>query len=348
MERPPRTNSFCSDAVFVHHKDCIPNKIVLLGRLYDIELDQAEKARFYRDVATRILMTYRRGFPCIGKTSYTSDAGWGCMLRTGQMMLAQIFLSLKNIDDWAITAERTARTRDVISLFADVPSAPYSIQKIALAAAAVGKKPGQWCGPNDMAQIARILTKEDPSCPVVVHVAMDRYVAKQDIDKLNTEATWQPLVLLIPLRLGLHQLERSYIPGLKRMFCLPQCVGIMGGKPNSAHYFVGVHEEDGIYLDPHITQEVVEMKPKFSLESFSCSKPGRMKLSMLDPSICLGFLCKTRKSLDDLLEHFSQAQREDGKNALFTVGELSLEEVTNFDDFEDQEETTSVDGFELL
>ncbi|KAJ6631533.1 hypothetical protein B0H10DRAFT_499342 [Mycena sp. CBHHK59/15] len=59
--------------------------------------------QFYSDFRSRIWCTYRRDFEAIrdgGARGWTSDAGWGCMLRTGQSLLANALLTAHVGRDW--------------------------------------------------------------------------------------------------------------------------------------------------------------------------------------------------------------------------------------------------------
>ena len=76
----------------------------------------------------------------------------------------------------------------------------------------------------------------------------DEDLVKSDIDYPK------PLLILVTTRLGLSAIESEYYDAIKYCFTenLPQCVGVLGGKPNFALYFVGMQESNQlVFLDPH-------------------------------------------------------------------------------------------------
>jgi len=100
-------------------------------------------------------------------SGFTTDTGWGCMIRSGQCLLGNA-LALRRlgrgqfVTAWAkshltspgwLRGERPNDEKDLLKLFADDPKAPFSIHRfVAHGANACGKYPGEWFGPSATAQ----------------------------------------------------------------------------------------------------------------------------------------------------------------------------------------------------
>lgn len=157
--------------------------------------DNGWPASFVDDFESKIWLTYRSGFPPIPKSKdpgaalsmslsvrlrshlvdsdgFTTDTGWGCMIRSGQSLLANAlsilrlgrsmvfsmrfswFMFLTNCElDWRRGSHDVKDESRLLSLFADDPSAPFSIHKfVQYGATACGKYPGEWFGPSATAR----------------------------------------------------------------------------------------------------------------------------------------------------------------------------------------------------
>ncbi|KAG7311683.1 hypothetical protein JYU34_002736 [Plutella xylostella] len=298
----------------------------ILGKKYSAIQDLD---RIRRDITSIIWCTYRKGFVSIGDEGLTSDKGWGCMLRCGQMVLGVALIRVHLSTDWVWTPE----TRDptylkIIQRFEERKQAPYSIHQVALMGACEGKDVGQWFGPNTIAQVLRKLVVFDKWSSLVIHVALDNTVVKEDIlqqctvtnDRGDTSTSsdsvfisdWMPLLLIVPLRLGLSEINPIYIEGLKICFQSPQSIGVIGGKPNQALYLVGCVGDEVIYLDPHTTQKSGLIENKLTDEqkemdcSYHCKYASRIPILAMDPSVAVCFLCRTRSDFDELCTAMQQ------------------------------------------
>ncbi|XP_015109306.1 cysteine protease ATG4A isoform X2 [Diachasma alloeum] len=266
------------------------------------------------------------------------------MLRCGQMVLAQALVALHLGRDW----QWTPQTRDstylkILNKFEDKRTAPFSIHLIALMGASEGKEVGQWFGPNTIAQVLKKLVVYDDWSSITIHVALDNTLIINDVlrqcrvegaapaeeldgeEPLRVSSQWKPLLLLIPLRLGLSDINPVYINGLKTSFKLPQSLGVIGGKPNLALYFIGCVGDQVIFLDPHTTQRYGCVDQKIQEEeveldrTYHCKTASRIPITGIDPSVALCFFCATEKEFKSLCRSMQSELITPEKQPLFEL-----------------------------
>lgn len=143
---------------------------------------------------------------------------------------------------------------------------------------------------------------------------------------------WKPLLLFIPLRLGLSEINPIYFNSIKQTFKIPQTVGIIGGKPNHALYFVGYVKDELIYLDPHRTQTTVDLDELAPLDSFCndlsyhCKTMNRMDFNLIDPSISLCFFFKTKNEFTEWCQVFKEMHEQNEKQSLFELNDTRIKQ----------------------
>ncbi|KAF9970378.1 Cysteine protease atg4c [Actinomortierella ambigua] len=325
------------------------------GPLDQLTPNQVVLFNFMMDFQSKLWFTYRKDITRIEPSFYTSDAGWGCMMRTGQSLLAQGFLQALLGRHWRATVPQSESTKSVykmiLSWFIDEPERPYSIQNIAKCGLVLDKRVGEWFGPATVAHALLRLSQKHADCPLAIMVPMDGLVRTSEViqaalasapasppasvsstthngstrstnqgnelastaqsqgsSSTSTAATWKPVVILMPMRFGLQKLKEQYTANLKRLFQLPQFLGIAGGRPGRSLYFVANQGDELFYFDPHFVKSRVsgDELNTFPITSFHCTVVRSMELHEIDPSMLLGFVVTSKEDLEDLCMRYEE------------------------------------------
>lgn len=389
------------------------------------QISKSEWGQFMAAFRSVVWMTYRRGFrPMKPPSSFTTDSGWGCMLRSAQMMLAETLVRHLGADEYGRHKPASNAHRNLLRWFIDAPKyfAFYSIHRMTECGRQYGKQPGEWYGPNTVALVLRELVsshslrvpeKTSSGEPRVQPSFLDRdyhslrsFSSQQDVsvyisddgtiyleelrrlcEQLDPEASdpangsslkgatkhnetlqddslpslddpmlrprrgpkWKSaLFLIIPVRLGLHTINEDYIVPLIETLKLPQCVGMIGGRPAHSLYFIGSQGHNLLYLDPHTVQPAAteqECDDEFfpyqdTVESYHCQSPRVISAKAIDPSLAVGFYVRSAEDLADLVGRLGQ---------FHTLGLpfVSVEETRpKYDNLDDEDEEEDDDEYD--
>ncbi|TQN66675.1 Cysteine protease ATG4 [Colletotrichum shisoi] len=265
---------------------------------------------FLDDFESKFWMTYRSEFQAIAKSTdprasstlsfsmriksqlvdqngFTSDSGWGCMIRSGQSLLANAMAVINLGRDWR-RGQNPEDERKLLSWFADDPRAP------ALANA------------QEQQPLRVYSTGDGPD------VYEDKFmeIAKPDGSRFH------PTLILVGTRLGIDKITPVYWEALIAALQMPQSVGIAGGRPASSHYFIGAQGSYLFYLDPHHTRPALPFHTDPShyseadVDTVHTRRLRRLHVRELDPSMLVGFLIRDE---DDWAEWKRNVKHVQGK-----------------------------------
>lgn len=336
------------------------SEIWLLGKCYKFSTEESSgatdhgngSAAFLEDFSSRIWITYRKGFDAIGDSKFTSDVRWGCMIRSSQMLVAQALLFHHLGRSWRKPSQKPHDSKyiEILHLFGDSEACAFSIHNLLEAGKAYGLAAREWVGPYAMCRTWETITrakreqadldKGKERLPMVVYVVSGDedgerggapvvcidVAARLCSDFSKGQISWAPMLLLVPLVLGLEKVNPRYIPLLWETFTFPQSLGILGGKPGASTYIVGVQDDKALYLDPHEVQLAVDIKRDnldADTSSYHCSTVRNLPLDLIDPSLAIGFYCRDKDDFEDFCSRASKLEGKSNGAPLFTVAQTN-------------------------
>ncbi|URE15648.1 hypothetical protein MUK42_12211 [Musa troglodytarum] len=325
----------------------LTSDIWFLGKCYKLSLEESSHGSdapnsydaFLEDFLSRIWITYRKSFDPIGDSKFTCDVNWGCMIRSSQMLVAQPH------DPGYI---------EILHLFGDSEACAFSVHNLLQAGKGYGLAAGSWLGPYAMCRTWETLAhankeqvesdKCKESLPMVLYtvsgdedgerggapVISIKVAARLCYDFSKGQLNWAPILLLVPLVLGLEKINPRYIPLLWETFTFPQSLGILGGRPGASTYIVGIQDNKALTV-------------------------RHVPLDMIDPSLAIGFYCRDKDDFEDLCSRASKLADKSNGAPLFTVAQnlqpakpVPYYDLLAVDTFTDTDDRVHEDEWQIL
>ncbi|KAF9975306.1 Cysteine protease atg4 [Actinomortierella ambigua] len=200
------------------------NPIYLMGKLYPPSPTQW--ADFQNDFTNGLIWcTYRHSYAPIRPSNFSTDVGWGCMLRSGQSLLSNALAVQFMGRGWTRPSREDPfwdiYVRVISWFFDDMTSrSPFSVHRIALLGKQLGKNIGEWFGPSTTSQVIKALVDNYPDSGLSVYVTTDGVIYKDQVEQTATMKGKSPfghVLILATIRLGIDKVNPIYHNAIKNL-----------------------------------------------------------------------------------------------------------------------------------
>ena len=247
------------------------------------------------------------------------------MIRTAQMLLHE--------------ALRRHTGSKQIEAFNDTEEAIFGIHRISQVGITLGKKPGEWYGPQTVLHSLKGVSKMEPIKKFRIAVCSDGNIFLDKIFKKISNGN--SVFVGIPMRLGITKVMKEYLESIKLVFDIGQNVGIAGGQDHKSLYFTGIvnshvnNDPHLLYLDPHFVQESSAKMTDAHLKTFQCAEVRALRLSKIATSVLVGFYLRNEADFEEWKYRVKALAKME--NGVFSVYDKSpnYDDVPGNDDFFD-------------
>ncbi len=132
------------------------------------------------------------------------------------------------------------------------------------------------------------------------------------------------------IQIGLETPNLLYLDIVTKLMKSPYSIGMIGGKPSSALYFVGLHRDNFLFLDPHYVQNSSNIDNIESLlDSYFCDNVKTMKTKNISPSLALGFYLRNSLEVKNFYYYLKELSKINEESFFLGLEKSSGE----YDDF---------------
>ncbi|GET91727.1 Aut2/APG4/ATG4 cysteine peptidase, putative [Leishmania tarentolae] len=238
-----------------------------------------------------IYFSYRNCFPPLPNGS-TTDTGWGCLVRTTQMLVGTCLLRYYCKGAYPLPETPNAELKERISrLFMDAPSAPLGIHRVEGEAHKNRVQYASMLSPTEagLAMGAALIAFHSTGGDVPFTFCCE----SRNIDEPAVMAKLsegQHVILIIPAVLGLSPLSDKYERMMLEILDMRACCGIAGGLRRASLYMFGHQGRNVFFMDPHYVQKAYTSdRTVGKIEGAR----GHLTAGKVDPCMVLGFYLHT-------------------------------------------------------